>query len=186
MPIHRLNEAADAAGGARRHHLRLGRQDRPVHRPARRAAARWSCTRFDGRAVLPRRVPARGVPGDPRRPAQPVRRHQRGPRHRWTRTATPNIDTVIKGDTVTRGAELRAVQRREADRPDAQGRGEGGAPGPHHGGREQAVPASSTRPAWRGTLTWKSRAREARRALRHGRYSPITSHPAGRSRTMTA
>ena len=38
MPIHRLNEAADQPRGARRHHLRLGRQDRSVHRPARRQA----------------------------------------------------------------------------------------------------------------------------------------------------
>ena len=35
---------ADAAGGAGRHHLRLGRQDRPVHRPARRAQHAASCT----------------------------------------------------------------------------------------------------------------------------------------------
>ena len=36
MPIHRLNERPIAARGAGRHHLRLGRQDRPVHRPPRR------------------------------------------------------------------------------------------------------------------------------------------------------
>ena len=45
MPIHRLERAADAARRARRHHLRLGRQDRPVHRPPRRQAARCRCTR---------------------------------------------------------------------------------------------------------------------------------------------
>ena len=44
MPIHRLNERADAPRRARRHHLRLGRQDRPVHRPPRREAARCRCT----------------------------------------------------------------------------------------------------------------------------------------------
>ena len=49
---------------------------------------------------------------------------------------TPNIDSVIKGDTVTEVLQLRAVQRREAPRPDAEGRGEGGPPGPHHRGRE--------------------------------------------------
>ena len=36
MPIHRLERGADAARGAGRHHLRLRRQDRPVHRPPRR------------------------------------------------------------------------------------------------------------------------------------------------------
>ena len=38
LPIHRLQRGADAPRGARRHHLRLGRQDRPLHRPARRQA----------------------------------------------------------------------------------------------------------------------------------------------------
>ena len=52
------------------------------------------------RAVLPRRVPARRLPGNPRRPAQPVRRHQRRarqPRRRRRRRASTR---VIKGDTV--------------------------------------------------------------------------------------
>ena len=38
MPIHRLDERPDADGGARRCHLRLRRQDRPVHRSPRRQA----------------------------------------------------------------------------------------------------------------------------------------------------
>ena len=38
MPIHRLDERPDAARRAGRHHLRLRRQDRPVHRPPRREA----------------------------------------------------------------------------------------------------------------------------------------------------
>ncbi len=38
MPIHRLDERPDAARRAGRHHLRLRRQDRPVHRPPRRQA----------------------------------------------------------------------------------------------------------------------------------------------------
>ena len=36
MPIHRLNEEPTPAGRAGRHHLRLRRQDRPLHRSARR------------------------------------------------------------------------------------------------------------------------------------------------------
>ncbi len=36
MPIHRLEREADAARRVRRPHLRQRRQDRPVHRPARR------------------------------------------------------------------------------------------------------------------------------------------------------
>ena len=36
MPIHRLRRGADPARRARRHHLRLRRQDRPLHRPPRR------------------------------------------------------------------------------------------------------------------------------------------------------
>ncbi len=79
MPIHRLNEKPIAAGGAGRHHLRLGRQDRPVHRPARRAQHAGAAP-VRRPALLPGRVPARGLPGDPRRPAQPLRRHQRRPR----------------------------------------------------------------------------------------------------------
>ena len=35
LPIHRLNERPGGARHARRHHLRLRRQDREVHRPAR-------------------------------------------------------------------------------------------------------------------------------------------------------
>ena len=45
------------------------RQDRPVHRPARRQDARAAPP--ERRALLHRRVPGRRVPGDPRRPAQP-------------------------------------------------------------------------------------------------------------------
>ena len=86
MPIHRLNEAADAPGGAGRHHLRLGRQDRPVHRPARRAHHAGAAP-VQRPALLSRRVPARRLSGNPRRPAQPLRRHQRRPRAASTRAA---------------------------------------------------------------------------------------------------
>ena len=43
---------------------------------------------FERRRLLPRRVPARRLPGDPRRPAQSVRRHQRRPRAPRSRPAT--------------------------------------------------------------------------------------------------
>ena len=35
LPIHRMNERPARVRHPRRHHLRLGRQDREVHRPAR-------------------------------------------------------------------------------------------------------------------------------------------------------
>ncbi len=79
--------AADAPGRARRHHVRLGRQDRSVHRPARRQAHAGAAP-VHRRAVLPRRVPRRRLPGNPRRPAQPVRRHARGARQPRRRRAT--------------------------------------------------------------------------------------------------
>ena len=80
-PIHRLNEAADAPGHPRRHHLRLATARSTssstsggmrTHAAAARARSRAS--------LLPRRLPRRRLPGDARRPAQPVRRHQRGER----------------------------------------------------------------------------------------------------------
>ena len=78
---------AEPPRGARRHHLRLRRQDRLVHRSARReedAAAAHG----QRRSVLPRRVPGRRVPGNPGRPAQPVRRHPRRARQPRRRRAT--------------------------------------------------------------------------------------------------
>ena len=62
------------AGG---HHLRLGREDRALHRPARREG-RAGAAPAQRRRLLPRHLPGRRVPGDPRRPAQPLRRHARG------------------------------------------------------------------------------------------------------------
>ncbi len=63
--------AADAARRARRHHLRLRRQDRPVHRSPRRQEDAAAAP-VQRRRLLPRRVPGRRLPGDPRRPAQPA------------------------------------------------------------------------------------------------------------------
>src|SRR5580704_4151450 len=59
-----------------RHHLRLRRQDRSVHRPAGYqacAAAAW----IRRIALLPRRLSGRRLPGDPRRSAQPAGRYAR-------------------------------------------------------------------------------------------------------------
>ena len=76
MPIHRLLRAADAPGRAGRHHLRLGRQGRSVHRPARRPQHAGTAS-LQRPALLSGRLPAGGLSGDPRRSAQPLRRHQR-------------------------------------------------------------------------------------------------------------
>ena len=77
MPIHRLERETDAQRGARRHHLRLRRQDRPLRQPARREAHARAARAARRRGVLPGGVPGRCVPGDARRPAQPVRRYAR-------------------------------------------------------------------------------------------------------------
>ena len=81
LPDHADSSAerrADAPRHAAGHHLRLRRKDRPLRRreggqPVARAArvARR-------RAVHARRLSHRRVSGDPRRSAQPVRRHERG------------------------------------------------------------------------------------------------------------
>ena len=54
---------------------------------------------FDGRRLLPGRVSAGRVPGDPGRSAQPVRRHQRRACAAGT-SGEVILDSVIKGDTV--------------------------------------------------------------------------------------
>ena len=80
---------ADEPRGARRHHLRLGRQAGSLRRSARRqedAAA----PRGERRALLPRRVPRRRVSGDPRRPAQPVSAIPTPSTSASTRTAAPD------------------------------------------------------------------------------------------------
>jgi arginine decarboxylase len=63
----------------RRHLLRLRRQDRPVHRPPRRQEIP-ATPQLHRRAVLHRRFPARGLPGNLRRPPQSPGRHARRPR----------------------------------------------------------------------------------------------------------
>jgi arginine decarboxylase len=98
MPIHRLNEKPG-------NHAVLGditcdsdgKLDRFVDRPRRQedAAAPLGQRRF----VLPRRLPGRRVPGDSRRPPQPVRRHARRARQPRRQRRSP-LDELVKGDTV--------------------------------------------------------------------------------------
>ena len=74
------------------------------------------------RAVLPRRVPGRRLPGNPGRHAQPVRRHARRahpPRRQRQRRARSRD----QGRHGARGAGLRRVRRRDAAAPHARGRG---------------------------------------------------------------
>ena len=86
MPIHRLNERPTR-------HAVLGditcdsdgKIDQFIdRRDVKRTLAAAPVQR---RAVLPGRVPARRLSGNPGRPAQPVRRHQRRARQPWTTTA---------------------------------------------------------------------------------------------------
>ena len=72
--------AADAQGRAGRHHLRLGREDRPLREPARSQEDARAARHHRAGRVLPRGLPGRRLPGNARRPAQPVRRHARGAR----------------------------------------------------------------------------------------------------------
>ena len=76
--------AADPAGHPAGRDLRLRRRDRPVHRRAEGQAVARAASGARGRALHPRHLPHRRLPGDPGRPAQPLRRHQRGarPAHR--------------------------------------------------------------------------------------------------------
>ncbi len=56
---------------------------------------------LNGERLLPRHLPGRRVPGDPGRPAQPVRRHQHRARLARRRTAATRSSTWSRGDTVT-------------------------------------------------------------------------------------
>ncbi len=75
-PPERAPHAHRGAGG---HHLRLGRQDRPLRIAARRQASARAARAARRRGVLHGGVPGRRLSGDPRRPAQPLWRHARGP-----------------------------------------------------------------------------------------------------------
>ena len=70
-------QLAEHAG---RHHLRLRRQGQQVHRPQRRARHAAAPRASSERAVLPRHLPDRRLPGHHGRHPQPLRPRERGPR----------------------------------------------------------------------------------------------------------
>jgi hypothetical protein len=70
---------ADRQRDPRRHHVRLRRQDRPLHRPAGRARLHHPAP-AEPQALLPRHLPHRSLPGHHGRPPQPLRPCERGPR----------------------------------------------------------------------------------------------------------
>ena len=155
MPIHRLNEKPGS-------HAVLGditcdsdgKLDRFVDR--RDVKKTLPLHADQRRLVLSRRVPRRRLPGDPRRPAQPVRRHPRRAREprRERRRAPGRADQGRHG---ARGARLRGVRRRGAARassgPTSRPRC---APGASIT-RAPAASCGSTRTACTATRTWKSR-----------------------------
>ena len=111
---------------------------------------------FNGERLLPRRVPARRLPGDPRRPAQPVRRHQRGARAAWTTTARSILDAVIKGDTVREVLDYVQFNAGRAGAPAAPRRRDGGARRPPELRGVAAACCGSTKRACTATRTWKT------------------------------
>ena len=115
MPIHRLNEQPTRPRRARRHHLRLRRQDRSVHRPPRRQA-HAAAAPLQRRAVLPRACSW----------SAPIRRSSATC---TTCSATPTpctsastsdgsvvLDAVIKGDTVREVLDYVEFDADDADR----------------------------------------------------------------------
>ena len=108
----------------------------------------------NGEPVLPGRVPRRRVPGDPRRPAQPVRRHACRPRQ----PRRPRQRRARRGDQGRHGqggARLRRVRRGyagpQAPRRTSSSRCAKG----RSATKNQAVSSSSTRTACRATPTSK-------------------------------
>ena len=79
---------------------------------------------FNGEPYYPRRVPGGRVPGDPGRPAQPVRRHQRGAR-RAGRKRRVVLDAVIQGDTVREVLDYVQFKSQDAGRAVPAGCGSG-------------------------------------------------------------
>jgi arginine decarboxylase len=123
MPIHRLNTAPT-------HHAVLGDitcdSDGKIDQFIDRRDVKPAAPHGQGRPVLPGRVPRRRIPGDPGRPAQPVRRHPRGAREprrsgerrpgrrdqRGYREGSARLRRVRR-----RVARAQAAQRRRACRP---------------------------------------------------------------------
>ena len=179
MPIHRLERAADAARRARRHHLRLRRQDRSVHRPPRRQEDAAAAP-VQRRAVLPRRVPGRRLSGNPRRPAQPVRRHPRRPRQPRRAPTTSSLDEVVKGDTVREVLDYVEFDVERAGQQVPRRRRSRGPRRPPRLRGDRAACCASTKTACTATPTSKSRRTE--RSRRPG--STPTQEPAGRVGTV--
>jgi arginine decarboxylase len=111
MPIHRLDRPPSRRGGAGRPHLRQRRQDGPVHRPPRREALPRAAP-AERRAVPHRQLPDRRLPGDPGRPAQPLRRHRRRPRPPGRRRLLPR-GARRRGRLGGRGPVLRPVLKQD-------------------------------------------------------------------------
>ncbi|MCZ7681310.1 MAG: biosynthetic arginine decarboxylase [Sandaracinaceae bacterium] len=109
MPIHRLNEEPTIRGHHRGPHLRQRREDRSLHRRGGRQARPRGAPGGERRSLLPRALPERRLPGDPRRPAQPVRRHQRRARARRRRRRLRGLERG-EGRQRPRGARLRGVR----------------------------------------------------------------------------
>ena len=155
MPIHRLNEKPTRRGGAGRHHLRLGREDRALHRPARREG-RAGAAPAQRRRLLPGHLPGGRLPGDPRRPAQPLRRHQRGAgvarAQRWLphrprgarATRSPRCSTTSATTRTTWWRGCGASPRPRCAR----------APSPS---TSRASCCAPTRRGWPATRTWSAR-----------------------------
>ncbi len=147
MPVHRLDERPAAHGRAGGHHLRLRRQDRPLRQPARDQALARTARPQAGRAVLHRVLPRRRLPGNARRPAQPLRRHARRA-HQAARRGRLVDRGNGEGRFGGRGAALHAVRRRAARAAVRARLRTRGARGPHHAAREPvdaAVLRSRTR-----------------------------------------
>ena len=90
---------ADAPGGAGRHHLRLGRQDRPVHRPARRAQHAGTASVHRANRI----TSAHSCWAPIRRSSATCTTSSATPTRSTfgsTKTARSILDAVIKGDTV--------------------------------------------------------------------------------------
>ena len=120
IPIHRLDEEPERRGTHPGCHVRFRRKDRPLRGRQARQPESASASVPAGRAVHPRNISHRRVPGNPRRPAQSVRRHER--------RARAALGVRLRGDRSgarrhgDRGAELRAVPRvRPADDVQAKG-----------------------------------------------------------------
>ena len=164
--------AAHAARRAGRHLLRLRRQDRPVHRPARREA-HPAAAPLQRRAVLPGRVSGRRLPGDPGRPAQPVRRHQRRARQpeRERRGHPGHGDQGRHG---ARGARLRAVQLGHPARAASGATSRPPCARAASATRNPAACCASTKTACTATPTWRTRTRGRRRPA--GSAAPPRGH----------